>query len=345
MNSHRTHRAGSSGPVTRSGAVCDGKLRQAAVWAAVLVSAATPALADPPDTTPTNELAGVVVSKTDGKPVAGAEVAMAHSERGWIYVENGGRITAWGDDEKVLLFFSKKNGKTAVTTKTDAEGRFVLRSFTSPEQEYNLAVAHPEHGVAIVEGVVPAEHAVEPLRIGLEAGAFVSLPPMKSANREIRHMATVREATETAFSADGSPIFGEMDRRNIWINAYVDLKSEDSTLVGPLPTGRSYRVSLQGWSRRVGAPATLLERVVRLERPEAVRFDAPAAETAALVGRVTDADGKPLRDVNLTVAIGPRRELVVGALTDEKGEYTLAGVPPGAQTIELSRYAVRTGPG
>jgi hypothetical protein len=158
----------------------------AAAPAALLISlAGSFAVAEEP-LPPLHKLTGVVVSKQDGRPLAGVEVAMAHAERGTLVFIGGGRLRAFGQDETVLWFFPKRNGRVKIESKTDAEGHFVLEGFTSPEAKYNVGAIHPQYGAALLTDVVPQDHAQQGLRIELDEPTFVrtEIPSFDSAFKD-----------------------------------------------------------------------------------------------------------------------------------------------------------------
>src|SRR5262245_3806037 len=69
--------------------------RSAAAMLALLLApplaAAEPRSGEPREK-PLNRLKGVVVTKADGRPVAGVTVAMAHATHGSLAIQNGGQI-------------------------------------------------------------------------------------------------------------------------------------------------------------------------------------------------------------------------------------------------------------
>ncbi|MBN2445744.1 MAG: carboxypeptidase regulatory-like domain-containing protein, partial [Phycisphaerae bacterium] len=127
------------------------------------------------DAKPVNTLTGVVVSPTDGKPIAGAEVYLAHVGEGWLYTDADGEISAYGSERRVLLFLPRRNGKTVVDTRTDADGRFRLQQFVSMTDKYTLAVRSKDHGLTLLQNVIPKDYEEKPLRTELKAPAKLIL--------------------------------------------------------------------------------------------------------------------------------------------------------------------------
>lgn len=112
----------------------------------------------PPAST-VNVLAGTVVD-AEGNAVVGATVAVADVESGRISWED--TVSAFAPEEKVLLFFTKRNGKCAGTTTTDEQGQFAFRGLKYGR--YNLAVVEPTLGVTLLADL-PFSRKGEPIRI------------------------------------------------------------------------------------------------------------------------------------------------------------------------------------
>lgn len=83
-------------------------------------------------------------------------------------------------------------------------------------------------------------------------------------------------------------------------------------------------------ARHIGALATAMAAVLLLSAPGL------GQETGQIAGTVTDADGQPLVNAEVTV-IGTR----LGALTDASGSFSLANVPEGAQQLRVSHVGYR----
>ncbi|MEE8171044.1 MAG: carboxypeptidase-like regulatory domain-containing protein [Phycisphaerae bacterium] len=316
----------------------------------VLIAAtiAIPASAGEPDgKKPVHSLRGVVVAKADGRPLAGVTVAMAHKERGWIMIGNRGQLTAYGPTERVLLFFSKRNGRAACTATTDELGRFALANFVSMRDQYTLAAAHSEHGVALLKNVRPDAHVDEPIRIEMDLPSFIELrAPKELEAAGITHSVSLHPAVSSL--VDGRAFFGRTAApfTNVMMNYYVPRTKDGAFHIGPVPAGIDLTLNHSAMTRRTGAPAVLRKTRVRVAPGETLRMSVAWDEGLELNGRVTANDGKPLRDVNVLVTTGSGiDEDAFGTLTDKDGRYRLAGLPPGEHKLDLSRHAVRTGPG
>jgi hypothetical protein len=319
-------------------------LRAAALTLAALGLAVPLSADDPPQKKSVNKLHGVVVSKKDGKPLSAIRVAMAHAEKGYVMFERGAQLRTSGPEEKILWFLAKRNGKTACEDTTDAEGRFTFRSFTSPGGKYNFVAAHPEHGVALLTGLVPEQYQDKPLRIELDEPGFITTGLKPPASSE-----QAWERVDVALAPDpGTP--DEVLRVYFNVLDFVasapegDQERHDYRL-GPLPGGRKYRLRRHMYLRAPGYSATLFERHAFVKSGETVEFPVRRNEGAIVSGRVTDSDDKPLVDVNVTVSTRDESGVVIGAVTDRDGNYTLTGVPVGTHALELLRHAPRTTPG
>lgn len=124
-----------------------------------------------PPASPVNVFAGTVVD-AEGNAVVGATVAVADVESGRISWE--GTVSAFAPEEKVLLFFTKRNGKRAGTTTTDEQGQFAFRGLKYGR--YNLAVVEPTLGVTLLADL-PFSHSGEPIRITRDLSFKVASTP------------------------------------------------------------------------------------------------------------------------------------------------------------------------
>jgi hypothetical protein len=318
-----------------------------------LAALVTTASAHDPGDPQLNTLEGVVVTKKEGKPVAGATVAMAHSEKGFIFVGDAGQLSVYGPEEKVLFFLSKRNGKTACEATTDEQGRFTLKSFASLSAKYSIVVGSQKAGLAILEHICPNDYANQALRIEVDEPAYFKIPklPTPTDSELMSYVDIALEPEPPAVKSDAEADKGEnadaaTRRTNIYLGLIVSTSgTEDESRVGPLAGGRKYRVGQRAWSKRFGSAATLFETVVAAEAGKTLPVKIEREGGTTLTGRVTTKEGSALRDVNVMVRAGAGSELVLGALTDEKGNYTIAHAPAGAHQLELLRYAVRVGPG
>ncbi len=318
--------------------------------------AALPPAAPEVSLPPLNKLSGIVVSKKDGQPLAGVEVAMTHAEQGNLVFIGGGRLRAFGRDESVLLFFPKRNGRVKVQGRTDAEGRFVLEGFTSPESKYNVGATHPEYGAALLTDVIPATYAERELRIELDEPSFIrtDIAPFDEAfsamGWEFLALELAPEppapASAPADTAPATETAAESDQPQA-PQVTFDLQREPGgsereggmARWGPLPAGRKYVVSRVRYSPELSYTATLLARTVKLAEGETLKVDLKPGGDISLTGQVTGLDDQPLEGVNVKLRVGD--DLVIGAVSGANGEYTLQNVPAGKHVFELYRRAAR----
>ena len=171
-------------------------------WASLLILAQTAlACGDPPEKQEAgdrpkreakdiNVLRGLVVDH-EGRPVRGAEVALADAEVGslnWFDTET----MVYAPEESFLLFFSRRNGKRSATTTTDEEGRFQVRNLKLGT--YNVAARHRKRG-AIILGGVAIDKAEKRLEIKLNPPVYIrgtikGLPWSEEAHSDCRLSAT-----------------------------------------------------------------------------------------------------------------------------------------------------------
>jgi protocatechuate 3,4-dioxygenase beta subunit len=121
-----------------------------------------------------NVFKGRVLDSETREPLTGVTVAVADAEQGRIWWDGEKAVSAWAPEEKVLLFFTKRNGKCAGTAETDSEGRFSIPSLK--HGTYNLAAVHAEKGLTLMEKLEFAKDA-EPLEVILEPFPETSKTP------------------------------------------------------------------------------------------------------------------------------------------------------------------------
>jgi hypothetical protein len=316
--------------------------------------AALPPAAAEASLPPLNKLSGIVVSKKDGQPLADVQVAITHAEQGNLVFIGGGRLRAFGRDESVLWFFPKRNGRVKVQGRTDAEGRFTLEGFTSPESKYNVGATHPEYGSALLTDIIPAAYGERELRIELDEPSFIrtEIAPFDEAfsamGWEFLALELAAEppapASAPADSAPATEAAAERDRPEA-PRVTFDLEREPGgsereggmARWGPLPAGRKYVVSRVRYAPELFYTATLLARTVKLAEGETLKVDLKPGGDISLTGQVTGLDDQPLAGVNVKLRVGD--DLVIGAISGANGEYTLQNVPAGKHVFDLYRRA------
>ncbi len=302
---------------------------------------------------PIHRLEGTVVSKADGQPIAGAKVVLASVETGSLLLGPRGELSGSGDEETVLFFFSKRNGKSYCEATTGADGRFTLERFRDPGSRYVIAAAHAERGVAVMP-VIPGEHAGKSLRIDIEPAAFLEVTgglitynPLAAEKKEIETYATIRLVGP--LGRGPGPADSELPN-TVWINAWDfsedgwDGTARAGERVGPLPPGWRYRVTSSAFGPGLAYSPIIFECEVALAAGSVARVEMPHGGTR-FAGRVSGSDGAPLTGVNVLLRSKANAGFVLGTITDTDGRYAIASAPAGEHDVELVRHAARTGPG
>ena len=304
---------------------------------------AAPARTEQP---PMNRLKGVVVYRADGRPAANVPVVLAHGGKGYISILDG--LQCYGEEEKVLGIFTKRNSKRACQTVTDAKGRFLFENFAAPDEAWNVAAGDPQHGFALRLDIHPKEYANTPLKIEIDKPAFLSVTPPPSPAKPYElslGIAVLRPAAEdkkeNAASSDEDEGYA---RVYCWDRHLNDVASEKPIRLGPLPSGITYRIVASIYTHGLAYQPMIAARNVTPAAGATAELSLAAPkEGAALTGRLTDAEDKPLANVN--VRIKAADGMILGALTNAEGKYELRGVPAGTHQLELLRHAARRTPG
>lgn len=294
-----------------------------------------------------NQLAGVVVRKADGHPVANVSVVMAHAAHGSLDIGPGAALDAVAQPQLPSRAFVSRNAKLSCDAFTDERGAFVMRGFAAPGEVWNLAAGDREHGICLRTGIIPTDHADKPLRIEIDAPAFITVnrlpdPPKGSFQAAIEVAIAHTRGPETASlggrvacGAPGTPIR---------ISAWPENADDVVWRLGPFPADCAYRVAHVIWSPRLRYDVTLFERSVFL-RPGSTEHLVLAAEPGMTIkGRLTDTANRPLADVNVLLRTQSAAGIVLGALSDDDGRYALDNVPAGTHILELLRHAKPTAP-
>jgi hypothetical protein len=155
--------------------------------------------------------------------------------------------------------------------------------------------------------------------------------PLDGCGVEVTVEATALDGRRRVREGPGRPTF-DLSRADAWFETGTDFT------LGPLPSGLPLRLT----TRLDGLEVASLE-IAPLAAGEERRVDMPMPRLGAVRGRLLDERGTPLHDrwVGLYVAgdrpLGPARfgyepgrfESVRGVRTDERGEFTLCGIPFG----------------
>lgn len=273
---------------------------------------------------PLNIFEGRVVDAADGRPVAGARVAAADAELGFIRFGGTGNVYAYGPDETVLLFFTRRNGRRSGTARTDDAGRFVIKGLKSGS--YSVFVSHPEKGFAL-QGDVNQPNKGEPLDLMLERPAFI-------------------EGFIRGLDVDQRRLMlqGKTDVSNVMLSPDLHLRHKGAFRVGPLPAA-TWQVSAQQFVMKQGYSATLLNAAVDVMPGKTARLDVDLTSGSAFDGVVRGPKDEPLSGVSVVATTVAMPSLAIGAVTDRHGKYTLRGLPAGEYSLDAKRWAIRTAPG
>jgi hypothetical protein len=279
---------------------------------------------------------GQVLTHADHKPVVGARVFVADLERGFLAYHGPESVFAFASDDKVLFFFTKRNGKRSGEGTTDSEGRFVIKGLAAGR--YKLLAVHPELGVNIMDGVEqpnpgnPVEVTLDPPTflqgtiLGLGSGGmFLQTTLVPSEPWEaVQVQAAVSLGPDGRFRAGPLPI----------------LKA-----VNPIPRPEQWALQTGTFVLARGFFATLLTVPVEIEPGKVNRLEIDVTKGLQLAGEVRGPNGEPLKDVSVVLRTAGEPAYAYGSLTDDKGKYVLAGLSDGSYTLEAKRWARRTAPG
>lgn len=114
---------------------------------------------------PVNVLKGTVLDEKTREPLAGVIVAAADAEMGHISWFEDRRVFVSAPDEKVLLFFTRRNGKRGGKATTDDKGNFAIRNLK--HGTYNIAAIHPDKGLTLVADISFSKDS-KPLEVVLQ---------------------------------------------------------------------------------------------------------------------------------------------------------------------------------
>jgi hypothetical protein len=306
----------------------------------ILSLLAVPVIADMPNAQ-LNRLEGVVVSKADGRPLADVPVVMVHAEDGHLTIGSNG-VEGSGAQRLDPRAFVTHNVKVACDALTAADGTFVLRSFCAPAERWIVAAGDREHGFYLRAGIVPADYAEAPLRIEIDAPAYVVVdrPPdaPDGSWRGVIRLAVADLAGEPGAGGDA----GEQDddpASHVTVAAWPEKPDEPVWRLGPVPSGFTYRVALSQWSQGLQFHVLTFERRVFLRPGAAERVLLKPEPGLTLSGRITDKKEQPLKNVNVRLHTHGASGIVLGALSDADGRYVIKDAPGGTHTLELLRYA------
>lgn len=310
-----------------------------------------------------NQLHGVVVSRATGQPLAGVPVVMTHGQKGYLTIDETGLDGTAYDRDYRHTEFASHNARLCCDCYTGDDGSFTLLNFAVPDEPWHLAAGRPDVGIAFLANVVPRKHMSELVRIEIDPPSFIVVPrPAAPADTaldarvEIELVLPVSGAYQPAGAPPGlaAPTTQaatteaaknvpqrEQPESRVFCRFYPSDDQQDDKVcrMGPLPPGFNYRVGRHVYGRRLSYHATEFERTVHLAPGATEHVSLEAGPGATISGRLTDTHDMPLADVNVTVRASDATGLVIGALSNQDGRYSLAGVPAGGYLLELLRHA------
>ncbi|MEW6253192.1 MAG: hypothetical protein AB1716_21345 [Planctomycetota bacterium] len=300
---------------------------------------------------PWNILEGIVVDQA-GTPVSGVSVVLAHGENSHISLTTDA-LEAYAPraNEEDDTDRPRRNAKRAVKARTDAEGRFRLKSFDSMDDEYTLVAAKRRGGLALLTKVVPAKHRNEPLKVALHepAKVKVTVPRYAVPRGGQTHISVQLEPPVSGHDDSGAPEYAE-DAVKLYYRFDSGFGSRRAEF-GRLIPGLQHRVTVVCYKSSIPYPTTVFEQLVTPKTGEELAlFPDPAKDEslpqgATLAGKITDVDGKALKYVNVRAVQGEQRDQVWGGITNAEGQYEIKHLPAGKFRLELEHRRKRTAPG
>lgn len=292
---------------------------------------------------PINELRGVVVSKADGKPLAGVPVVIAHAEKGSITIQNG-QISAQGQDV-ASEELATRNFRLACDALSDADGSFVLRNYSAPTEHWMLAAGNRGVGLALTQSITPSDYNGRQLKIEVEPAAYIQFATLADpTDGETRSQV---QLSLIDFGPVAKPATSHFDcdapESHVQVYAWSNPEAKVARL-GPLPAGFTYRVTHSLWSPKLRYDITLFSCTVHLQSGVTTEISLTPAAGQSLAGRITDKRGQPLSNVNVVLHTGGEASVDIGTLSDSDGYYTLANIPTGRHVVELHRHITPNAP-
>lgn len=295
---------------------------------AIVLAAGQPAVADDePAQVPFNVFEGRVLDSTGQRPVAGARVVAVRAGQGFISYGGPDAVFTYAPDEKILFFFTKRNGRGSGKTITDAEGGFVIKGLKAGK--YNLLVVHAQDGIIIIPDATQPNQG-EPLEITLPPPTFVE--------------GTIKGVVSEA-SWPSCHLSCEQKTPQVYADAWVALDRDGKFRTGPLLPDRKWTLTADRYVQKRNFFATLLKLPVEVETGKTNRVDVDLSGGLKVSGVVRGPKGEALDEVSVVARSKSEPVREYGTLTGSDGRYTIAGLSEGDYVLEAKRWARRTAPG
>ena len=328
-----------------------GVIRFGSILLLLLITTPLCVAEEKPDQSPTTKLnifKGQVVDN-DLKPVAGAKIYAAKTGGGHIFYYGGDNAHLWADDDKVLWFFTSRNGKGSGKATTDSDGYFTMAGLQ--EGRFSVLVAHKDKGLTVVSENLPKND----LTIKLPPPTFLEGKIDTPSDQHSHYFGTLETEQDMPWEKihSDSSCF-------VYVSPNVSLDSEGHFKAGPLPIGGKWTLVFNQYVPQGTFSAKILQYPVDIELGKINSFNfnltehppltsfvlnakrQPLAHTAVSLTKVTPKDAKTELKDFLQTNQGTT-EIIYGAVTDGNGQYTIHGAAPGIYRLEAKRYAKRVG--
>jgi len=244
----------------------------------------------------------------------------------WAGAQLTGRVVDWkgrpveGARIGMTECFDRKNDKTCALTKSKTDGTFSLPGLPE-DQVFSIYASHPRYGFASENDIRRTPDSTEHVTIELSGIVRIYGEVSRGSEREPVAGAVVIDGKDARTTTDHNGVYELLAPLEARPEAFVEAVSGDRVI------GRaaSYPDSRSAWQ---------LTWVDASDHVAEVRIDFRLAmENATLYGKITDAGGKPLPDLELDLANTAgwtRRDhetFPTYARTDQAGRYRIENIP------------------
>jgi RNA polymerase sigma-70 factor (ECF subfamily) len=231
----------------------------------------------------------------------------------------GAFVTIFDKNHPLFIFGAAPEQLATEPIQADMQGKFVLPGALS--EEFYLYVTHPEHAPAIV-GPVQADEKPQPIRVEMQKGCVVTGTAMPGLEITLRLL--------------------EYEPYLIMVNPQTRASNEGIYRFENLTPGKYHIVEMipgEGFAR------TGRGMEFELQPGETKTISFLRTGGTRLYGKVTEADGTPIKNVAVDARGIPkdakkplsneiRFEYSGTAVTDADGHYEIIGLPPGDYQLQ-----------